>query len=211
MTYPSDIYEQRPLENLPGLEYDPLNKKTLFAEDILRLGHEIEQIEDTLGLNLSNIEDLINYIVDGKLESKWPIGTAYINFSDSTNPAELLGFGTWVLDAEGRVLVGKATSGTFATAGTTHGEERVTLTINEMPAHKHRIRTDTSSGGYLPSGKTPGTITRTGSANGTTGTFTDRAGDGYVNSSNLVETVGGGEAHNNLQPSLVVYIWRRTA
>ena len=197
MAFPDDIYEQRSLENLPGLEYDPLNKKTLFAEDILRLGHEIEQIEDTLGLNLSNIEDLINYIVDGKLESKWPIGTAYINFSDSTNPAELLGFGTWVLDAEGRVLVGKATSGTFATAGTTHGAERVTLGINEMPEHRHEspngseFITDLGAGAAM------------NSASG--GAW------GFRRNGNLTRASGGGQSHNNIQPSLVVYIWRRTA
>ena len=31
----------------------------------------------------------------------------------ATNPATLLGMGTWVAYAEGRVLVGKAGSGTF--------------------------------------------------------------------------------------------------
>ena len=193
MAYPDDIYVQRELENLPGLEFDSNNKKTLFAEDILGLGREIEQIEDTLGLNLANIEDLINYIVDGKLESKWPIGTAYINFSDSTNPAQLLGFGTWELDAEGRVLVGKAPSGTFTTVGTTHGEERVTLGINEMPSHRHSIQTlnmtpsgSTSNRGLVVEGSNPG-------------------------SANAIQPTGGGQSHNNIQPSQVVYIWRRTA
>lgn len=45
MAYPDDIYVQRALENLPGLEYDALNKKTLFAEDILNIGHEVTAIE----------------------------------------------------------------------------------------------------------------------------------------------------------------------
>lgn len=197
MTYPSDIYEQRPLENLPGLEYDPLNKKTLFAEDILGLGREIEQIEDALGLNLSNIEDLINYIVDDKLESKWPIGTAYINFSDNTNPAELLGFGTWELDAEGRVLVGKATSGTFTTAGTTHGAERVTLGINEMPSHSH-----TSNENYYAYQNTGWGATEGAGSN---------RWSGKNKGNQLTAQTGGGQSHNNIQPSLVVYIWRRVA
>lgn len=197
MAYPDDIYVQRELENLPGLEYDRLNKKTLFAEDILGLGREIEQIEDALGLNLSNIEDLINYIVDDKLESKWPIGTAYINFSDSTNPAELLGFGTWELDSQGRVLVGKAPSGTFSTAGTTHGAERVTLGINEMPEHKHESPNGASF------------VTDLG-----LGINLDTAAGvnwGFRKTGNLTRATGGGQSHNNIQPSLVVYIWRRTA
>lgn len=197
MTYPNDIYVQRDLENLPGLEFDSNNKKTLFAEDILRLGREIENIEDTLGLNLSNIEDLINYIVDDKLESKWPIGTAYINFSDSTNPAQLLGFGTWELDAEGRVLVGKATSGTFKTAGTTHGEERVTLDISQMPEHKH----ESPNGSEF--------ITDLG--NGIAMNAASGGAWGFRRNGNLTRASGGGQSHNNIQPSLVVYIWRRTA
>ena len=197
MTYPNDIYVQRDLENLPGLEFDSNNKKTLFAEDILGLGREIEQIEETLGLNLSNIEDLINYIVDGKLESKWPIGTAYINFSDSTNPAELLGFGTWELDSKGRVLVGKAPSGTFSTVGTIHGTERVTLEISQMPEHRHEspngasLITDLGAGGAM------------NTASG--GAF------GFRCAGNFSRASGGGQSHNNIQPSLVVYIWRRTA
>lgn len=208
MTYPSDIYEQRPLENLPGLEYDPLNNKTLFAEDILRLGREIEQIEDTLGLNLSNIEDLINYIVDGKLESKWPIGTAYINFSDSTNPAELLGFGTWELDSQGRVLVGKAASGTFGTIGATVGSETHTLTTAQMPSHTHGIGTLWLRGnaGAVDSNATnlddfPG-------SNGPIKAYNQNIGNSWAGA---LANTGGGGAHNNIQPSLVVYIWRRTA
>jgi hypothetical protein len=48
MAYPDDIYVQRDLENLPGLEFDPNNKKTLFAEDILGIGQEIIDIENYL-------------------------------------------------------------------------------------------------------------------------------------------------------------------
>ncbi len=197
MAYPDSIYVQRELENLPGLEFDPSNKKTLFAEDILRLGREIEQIEDTLGLNLSNIEDLIDYIVDGKLESKWPIGTAYINFSDSTNPAELLGFGTWELDSEGRVLVGKAPTGTFSTVGTIHGTERETLDISQMPEHKHES----------PNGN--GFLTDLGA--GRALNTASGASYGFRDAGRLTRASGGGQSHNNIQPTLVVYIWRRTA
>lgn len=68
MAFPDSIYEQREVENLAGIEYDPNNKRSLYAEDIMGLGHEIKQIEEALGLNLSNIEDLINYIVDERLD-----------------------------------------------------------------------------------------------------------------------------------------------
>lgn len=49
--YPDEIFTQRDLENLPGLSYDPDNKKTLFAEDLILHGDNITAIETTLGLN----------------------------------------------------------------------------------------------------------------------------------------------------------------
>jgi len=36
----------------------------------------------------------------------YPIGSIYTNSSDSTNPATLLGFGTWTAFGAGRVMVG---------------------------------------------------------------------------------------------------------
>lgn len=108
MTYPNDIYVQRELENLPGLEFDSNNKKTLFAEDILGLGREIEQIEETLGLNLSNIEDLINYIVDGKPGSELPVGSVYTTTVDLDGESPF-DYGTWVLLASGQLFGDKTT------------------------------------------------------------------------------------------------------
>lgn len=66
MTYPSDIYEQRPLENLPGLEYDPLNKKTLFAEDIVNIGHELTAIEETMGIGIVPEGETLGSIMDAQ-------------------------------------------------------------------------------------------------------------------------------------------------
>lgn len=66
MTYPSDIYEQRPLENLPGLQYDPLNKKTLFAEDIANIGHELTAIEETMGIGIVPEGETVGSILDAQ-------------------------------------------------------------------------------------------------------------------------------------------------
>ena len=66
MTYPSDIYEQRPLENLPGLEYEPLNKKTLYAEDIRALGAEVNAIEETMGIGIVPEGETLGSILDAQ-------------------------------------------------------------------------------------------------------------------------------------------------
>lgn len=47
--YPSAIFHARETENLPGLVYDPDDKKNFFSEDFQNLGAEITSIEETLG------------------------------------------------------------------------------------------------------------------------------------------------------------------
>lgn len=64
MTFPSTIFEQRDLENLSGLDYDRLNKKTLFAEDIEDHGYEIRAIETTLGAGVTGTFDTVSDRLD---------------------------------------------------------------------------------------------------------------------------------------------------
>ena len=119
----------------------------------------------------------------------YPVGSIYFNAAVSTNPATLLGFGTWVAYAAGRVPVGKAASGTFDTLGEEQGAETHTLTIAEMPAHTHTYGKSTTSENMSIH-----------DINGLRGAATTNTG-----------STGGGNAHNNIQPSITVYMWRRTA
>lgn len=67
----------------------------------------------------------------------WPIGCIFTSIVD-TDPAILLGFGTWTPLASGRVLIGKDAGQTeFDTLEETGGEKAHTLTAAEMPAHTH--------------------------------------------------------------------------
>ncbi len=122
----------------------------------------------------------------------YPVGSIYTNAEVSTNPATLLGFGTWAAYAEGRVPVGKAGSGTFDTLNAQGGAETHTLSIAEMPSHNHSLSP---------------TLTR---GSGTDGD-PDKASGGGSNGSFSISSTGGGGAHNNLQPYIVVYMWKRTA
>lgn len=127
------------------------------------------------------------------LKKAYPIGSVYINASNSTNPASLLGFGTWSAFGAGKVMVGLDAGDTsFDTAGETGGEKAHTLTTTEIPSHNHGL------GSYgMPD------------ANGTyyykTTKVIDQFGLGYTGDT------GGGGSHNNLQPYIVVYFWKRTA
>jgi len=53
--YPSQLYTERETENLPGITYDPANKRDFFSDDFQNHAAEIIAIEKTLGENLSNI------------------------------------------------------------------------------------------------------------------------------------------------------------
>lgn len=145
-------------------------------------------------------------IIPNVLDTAWPVGSIYFG-STSTNPNVLLGGGTWVQFAKGRVVVGvDSAQPEFDAAEETGGEKEVTLTVAELPAHKHSISHDhpTASGG-------------TGTVN--SATFEKGGGTGSITNNNLVQpptvpdsgNTGGGESHNNLQPYITAYIWKRTA
>ena len=124
--------------------------------------------------------------LDNMLKTKiYPVGSTYFSLTDSRNPNTILGFGTWT-KIEGKFLLGASSS--YA-ADSTGGEATHTLTVDEMPSHKHGIVIN------------PGT----GFSAGITYTST-----GGVNN-NFVQAAGGGQAHNNLPPYLAGYLWRRTA
>lgn len=114
----------------------------------------------------------------------------YIHISTvATNPATLFGVGTWVQIARGRTLIGEGTSDQNFVAGTTGGESEHILTTDEIPAHTHTHPWVTPTGSGYPGH--------------------DGSGDNAV--AGNTGSTGGGSAHNNLPPYLVVYVWERTA
>jgi hypothetical protein len=66
----------------------------------------------------------------------YPIGII-ISTSTSTNPGTYITGTTWIAYGQGQTLVGKATSGTFVTPGSTGGNESITISANNLPAHSH--------------------------------------------------------------------------
>ena len=126
----------------------------------------------------------------------WPVGSVFIAVV-STSPAILLGGGTWVAFGAGRVLVGlDVGDASFDTAEETGGAKTHTLTAAEMPAHVHRERRHATTTGALSG---PTTAPDTSSSNPQDWGTVDTG------------SAGGGGAHNNLQPYIVCYFWKRTA
>ena len=144
-------------------------------------------------------------IAQSFLDTIYPIGSIYTNATDGTNPGTLLGFGTWVSFGAGRVPVGiDSTDNDFDVVGEgqntngTDGAKDVTLTAAQsgLPAHTHTVTS--SGGGQFVNIGVGGLFNGSG---GTPPTFTTNSTGGTSASS----------SHNNLQPYVVVYMWRRTA
>lgn len=126
-------------------------------------------------------------------EKLWPVGSIFFS-AVATNPQQLLGFGVWSAIGAGRCLVGLDAGQTeFDTLGETGGAKTHTLTIGEMPAHSHVQSLPTLQTGVQVSGSKDSS---------TTGTSADALSTALT---------GGGSAHNNLPPYLVVMMWQRTA
>jgi hypothetical protein len=123
----------------------------------------------------------------------FPIGSVFIAVV-STNPATLLGYGTWAAFGAGRVLVGlDAGDVDFDVVEETGGAKTHTLSVAELPAHNHAENAPSSAaGGALKLG-------------------IDTNASGVQAAGNDTADTGSGSAHNNVQPYIVVYMWKRTA
>lgn len=133
------------------------------------------------------------------LKRVYPVGSIYFSIN-STNPGTSLGFGTWGAFGAGRVPVGFDSGQTeFDADEETGGAKTVTLTSTEMPAHTHNG--PAASDGNM-----------VGGGSGGSAASISIGGAGYrVYSAPTTGSTGGGGAHNNLQPYIVVRMWKRTA
>lgn len=160
----------------------------------------------TFGTDTSQIATTA--FVQDALAAMYPVGSVYINANTLTNPSTLLGFGTWTAFGAGRVMVGiDAGDTSFDTAGETGGSKDAvvvshTHTVTD-PGHAHNLTT-TAIGAGGGTGEFTGT---NGSAGGTQ--TADRV---LTNTTGItISSTGTSGTNANLQPYVVVYMWKRTA
>lgn len=129
----------------------------------------------------------------------YPVGSIYISVN-SVSPVTLFG-GTWE-QIQDKFLLG---AGNEYIIGSTGGEAEHTLTINEMPAHGHRLWSGYDNQDNTNCGHD--TLRYQAYwANGNRGYNWGGSGTDY-----FIEFTGGSQSHNNIPPYLAVNIWKRTA
>ena len=130
------------------------------------------------------------------------VGDLYFT-TNNVNPNTGLGYGTWQKYAEGRAIVGHSGDVTSATpdwakvGDNIFGSYTHILSVPEMPSHGHVVTTGGVSAGTR--GETEG------------GNHTENNNGSGSRVGGTAQPTGGGLPHNNVQPSIVVFIWRRTA
>lgn len=132
------------------------------------------------------------------LNMVYPVGSIYMSVAN-TSPASFLG-GIWSAWGAGRVPVGVDTTQTeFDTVEETGGENTHALTSSENGPHTHDIRIDgvpTAAIGLFSSGGNLN-YTMNGSYTGAAAAIVSEL------------TSGSGASHNNLQPYITCYMWKR--
>ena len=148
--------------------------------------------------------------VQAALSALYPVGSIYTNAAVSTNPATLLGFGTWSAFGAGRFMVGlDAGNAAFDTAQETGGSADAIVV-----SHTHSATSSVSDPGHNHTiGFQNNTIDQNAGSSalvkqGTSNTSTASTG---ISVSTSIGTTGSSATNANLPPYIVVYMWRRTA
>jgi hypothetical protein len=194
-TVQNSTTELQLIENLPSIG-------TISNTDLALIQTSVQSYKTTFQNLVANIPDNTTIEINpttgklrikpSKFESLYPVGSIYMNASVSTDPAILLGFGTWEKFGEGRFPVGyKDGDSDFDTVEKTGGTK-----VPTMPAHTHNTPTGMLSGNL---------------ASGVSGYDGGAYYSPIGNVARTTTVASYGDALNgNLPPYITVYMWKRT-
>lgn len=149
--------------------------------------------------------------VQAALVGAYPIGSIYMNAGVATNPATLLGFGTWAAFGAGRVIVGFNAGDTlFDTLEETGGSKDAVV-----GSHTHIASTASTDSGHTHNyAYKGGTAPQSGSSTPcwfSDSTQTTTTGYANITSTTTVASAGVSVTNANIQPYITVHMWKRTA
>ena len=146
----------------------------------------------------TNPKDVVTHEQLALAIQNYKVGDIYITTADG-DPSTRLGYGSWERFGKGKTLVGFTDEVSneipewVKIAGTKYGSYTHTLTEQELPSHNHDLSISRYSQiGHDSSEETDRTVDKIGTMLG-----------GYI------AEAGGDQPHNNVQPSIVVYFWKR--
>lgn len=154
----------------------------------------------------TNPKDVVTHEQLALAIQNYKVGDIYITTVNG-DPSTRLGYGTWERFAEGNTLVGFTTSVSNTipewtkVAGSEFGSYSHKLSESELPKHKHgtNTRVDTSDGLLIDND-----LAYTTSYGRRTDWLEERS-----SKTTYTSVVGDDQPHNNVQPSIVVYFWKR--
>jgi len=150
--------------------------------------------------------------VQTAIATLYPVGSIYINATSSTNPATLLGFGTWTAFGAGRVMVGfDSGNSLFDTAEETGGSADA---INVSHTHTATSTSTVTDPGHNHTAArySGGSSTGVGSVDSDNATVTSTNTTGItVATTTSISTEGSSGTNANYQPYITVYMWKRVS
>lgn len=121
-----------------------------------------------------------------------PIGGLHFTTTNN-NPSSELGYGTWTRYAEGSAIVGFS--------GSSSTPEWTRIVGNQFGAYTHKLTVDELASHSHPA---------SGGGGGEGGAYIDTSSES-ISQVSYTDRTGGDQPHNNVQPSIVVAIWRRVS
>jgi hypothetical protein len=193
---------------LYGVDVDDLTHSPDGTSVKFKKSNLLKEVNSRVGDIESDVSELQG-IISGLLDWFYPIGTIYETTSSELDTTTKMGNhfgGTWEAYGTGRVLVAKSSDTEFDTIGKTGGAKTHTLTVAETPSHSHRLKVD-SNKGVVSETEGAGYLRADSADLGRLNSGLSNPLDGCADTT----TSGSGQAHNNLQPYIVVFRYRRTA
>lgn len=141
--------------------------------------------------------------VQAAMAALHPVGSIYINATNSTNPGTLLGFGTWSAFGAGRVPVGfNAANALFDTAEETGGSADAIVV-----SHTHSVTDSGHAHGYIK----PAAVNNISIGGDTFQATNQSATTDSAVTGISIQSAGSSGTNANYQPYITVYMWKRTA
>ena len=162
-------------------------------------------IGGNIDMNSNQIDNLMAASADDhvvRFDQIYPVGSVYINASNSANPSTYLGVGTWTRIGAGKVMVGQDPSDSdFNQTSDEGGNKTATLNIANLAQHTHTVNPASTSLSLSVSQSDAGAHSHTYTAPGSTpvdagGDATDNT-DVSTGGANTNEITSGVGNHNH--------------